>query len=417
MDEQVMVGVLLCLPPKAIYRFRVVSKTWNELISHPFFIERYDGRRRRRGGPRLLALFQTSVCYSDRWPPTYHTNILSVDLPRNRKLWRFLKLRDCKVINSSGGLILCAARSNDAFYPNDYYVLNRITQKLVSLPPTKWLCFGTIGLMCEENKHELAAKYIVVRTAIESSLNLGIETYSSETGVWSAKRSRTFPARYKINLISGDPSVMNGVFHWAPHLYKTMALYRPRENNFQFIDAPVDLHLHDHPLLIPLIHYSHKSHAFTRSSIEDGDMLWYSTMDFRATMTVFVLPKCVEDGANNTIRPTIITCNEWVVVYRISVSSLWNDVILLSPNERKGVVKEILLDAFVPAQKEKNNSLAVILRVERGGVYLYDLDSKSMECIRYSGRLVSKNDDGYDNYSRRLCPYLEPFSLSAYALN
>ncbi|CAH9082511.1 unnamed protein product [Cuscuta epithymum] len=339
MDEQVMMGVLLCLPPKAIYRFRVVSKSCNELISHPFFIERYDGRRRRRGGPRLLALFQKTVSYTDPRRPTYRTNILSVDLPRNRKR-RSIKLQDCELINSSGGLILFSrgrCRSHPR-YPEEYYVLNRITQKLVSLPPPPptVFCFTTIGLMCEENKHELASKYIVVRTAIERFIIVWMDTYSSETGVWSAKRI-TLPDGFKGDLICTDPSVINGVFHWGLlHRFKTLVLYRPRENNnLQFIHVPVGLN--DLPPLLD--GDSHESHAFTRS-IEDGDMLWFSTMDSRATMTVFMLPKCVEDGGNNNIRPTIITCNEWVVVYRISVGSLWNDVILLSPKERKGVVKD-----------------------------------------------------------------------------
>ncbi|CAH9110580.1 unnamed protein product [Cuscuta europaea] len=423
MDEQIVMGVLLCLPPKAIYRFRVVSKSWNELISHQFFIERYDGRRRQRGGPRLLALFQRTESCSNPSRPNNRTNILSVDLPRNRKIKRrSLKLQDCEFINSSNGLILCR-RSNNR-YPKEYYVLNLITQKFVLLPPPPAKlqpCFTGIGLMCEENKQELSAKYIVVRTYSDRCENLGIETYSSETGVWAAKPSITRTAGFMRFLMLGNPLVMNGVFHWDLLGHKTLALYRPRENNLQFIRLPLSLYG-----LLGLVHDSHGSHAFTRSSIEDGEMLWFSTMDSGAAMTVFMLPKCVEDGASKNLRPTIILCNEWVLVYRISVDSLWNDVVLLSPKARKGIVKDqwgsvrqrnIFLDAFVPAKKEGKSSLALILRVERGGLYLYDLDHKSMECIRYCGGLVTKNEDGNVCNSLTLCPYLEPSSLSAYALD
>ncbi|CAH9110578.1 unnamed protein product [Cuscuta europaea] len=82
-------------------------------------------------------------------------------------------------------------------------------------------------------------------------------------------------------------------------------------------------------------------------------------MNSCTAMAVFMLPKCVEDGSSNNLRPTIITCDEWVLVYRISVDSLWNDVVLRTISERN-----VFLDAFVPAKKK--SSPALILRVERG---------------------------------------------------
>ncbi|CAH9132178.1 unnamed protein product [Cuscuta epithymum] len=83
MDEQIIAGILVCLPPKSVYRFRPESKSWNHLISHPLFIQRYDSRLRRRGGAGLSAMFQGASARPDYLPPGKKSvmNILRLDLP------------------------------------------------------------------------------------------------------------------------------------------------------------------------------------------------------------------------------------------------------------------------------------------------------------------------------------------------
>ncbi|CAH9070244.1 unnamed protein product [Cuscuta epithymum] len=190
-----------------------------------------------------------------------------------------------------------------------------------------------------------------------------------------------------------------------------MALYRPRINTVQMIVAPQDRY----------INYF-QTHAFTRSTIEDGDILWFATLDSNL-MEVFMLPKSAEDGVN-CVRPTTIPRNEWVLMYHMSVDSVWNDIALVSSRTRRRTIKDtwgktrarsIFMDAFFPANKKKKTSLALILRVELGDIFLYDLD-RSIEPIRYHGRMVTTYEVGYDSYTLTLCPYLEPSSLSAYVL-
>ncbi|CAH9086827.1 unnamed protein product [Cuscuta epithymum] len=126
-------------------------------------------------------------------------------------------LERLKFINTSNGLILCKSDR----YEQKYLVLNPITKRSVTLPPPPYSrSAGSIGLMCEENKNQLSAKYTVVRTAGEGEKGtMQIVTYSSETGVWVAAKLPVIAAAAAkediyFYLFRDPPLVMNGVFHW-----------------------------------------------------------------------------------------------------------------------------------------------------------------------------------------------------------
>ncbi|CAH9132180.1 unnamed protein product [Cuscuta epithymum] len=413
MDEQIITRILVCLPPKSVYRFRLVSKSWNRLISHPFFIQRYDSQLRRRGGAGMLALFQDALVRPEYLRPGNEKvkkslmNILPLDLPGNCKIqYNYLELELGNFINSSNGLVLWGGRETDK-----YYVLNPMTKRVVTLPspPPPSGSDTSIGLMCEENRSELAAKYIVVRT--DCCVNqlgghtLRMVTYSSETGIWAtAEPAVIAPAGEYLPLVfTRAPLVMNGVFHWYIYWFRlTLALYRPSEEQVQVIDVR---------------HYDEIgqywiSTAMTMSSIEDGDMLLFGGIDAE-TMRVFMLTKDSEDGANP--RPSTETAQEWVLIYDISVNSIWNDIGLLSSAE----TGRFFMEAFIPLNNKKA-LIALIRWVQCGVVYLYNLDTKSIQSVAYHGQppVTSQQLNAlvYDHSFIATYPYLEPSSLSTYAL-
>ncbi|CAH9116987.1 unnamed protein product [Cuscuta europaea] len=428
MDELLLAGILLCLPPKSIYRFRVVSKTWNSLISDPFFIERYDSKRRRRHeGGGLLALFQNTIVwpYSSQ-PDRYDQKSLKIlPLDANSKI-KNQSPELGQFINSSNGLILCSGARNH----REFLVVNPVTGRFVTLPPPPplpaedeyALMESPVGLMCEENKAELTAKYIVIRN--ESSPDeeaFKIRTYSSETGAWAAEpkviAADTAGLELHLKAFPCPPFVMNGVFHWYTIFKEKLVLYRPAEEHLQLISNPAWF---DGMLWNPLCFTT-----IARTSIEDGDVLWFGFMD-PETMRLFMLTKGTEESRGNDnqprpSRPSIVAGQEWVLMYRISLSSLWNDRLLYPLKWQNPWVRIIFLDAFVPindnkSKKKKKNTAPfdLILRVQEGDAFLFHLNTKSIQpLVKYEACPTS---GAYAVHSLALHPYLEPSSLSTYAL-
>lgn len=57
-NDGLLISILVCLLPKAVFKFRCVSKRWKNIIADPFFRESYSARTRKgqlfAGGGRLL---------------------------------------------------------------------------------------------------------------------------------------------------------------------------------------------------------------------------------------------------------------------------------------------------------------------------------------------------------------------------
>ncbi|CAH9077230.1 unnamed protein product [Cuscuta epithymum] len=410
MNEDVVTEILLRLPPKSVYRFRLVSKAWNHTITfNPFFIERYDSNLlRREGGRRLLALFQNTIArlYYPYQPESFEDflNILSFNgnsgiRNQSPELGSF--------INSSNGLILCSGARNR----HEYHVVNPVTRKFVTLPPPPPLPAQDeyVALMCVENKVELAAKFSVIR--IESipnkcQLTFGIRAYSSETGAWAAEPTvivaHTAILNLRVYLDPGSPFVMNGIYHWHTVQKTKLVLYRPAEEHIQIIQISDDCGI------------TVSAATIRRTPIDAGDVLWFARME-RKTIKVFMLPKDIQP------RPSFVACQEWVLKYDIRVDSLWNDSLLI-PLKWEQPWRKIILDAFVPIndnnskkKKKKKNTAPfdIIMRVENAEAFLFHLDTESINYLEYEGSPVY---EGHYVQNYPLHPYLEPPFLSTYAL-
>ncbi|CAH9132187.1 unnamed protein product [Cuscuta epithymum] len=407
MNDQILAEILVRLPPKSVYRFRAVSKSWNELISHPYFIKKYDSRQRLPDGVGLLSLFGDSYCpcsFSHSKKRKKSLEYHSLDLEVSGMF-----LEPVKFINSSNGLILC---SRGGWYEQGYLVLNPVTKRSVFVPlaPPSWCTLRSIGLMCEENKTQLSAKFIVVLNddpvlSESEEATLPILTYSSETGVWAATKLSVIPAAAAKDdicfrsVFRHHPLVMNGVFHWYHYWSDTgtlsLALYRPHGEAAVLDFRSYDGFGNNNPL--------YGSSALTRSSIDNGDILWFALVDVgRETMRVFVLPK----GSQG-----------WVSVYTISVESLWRNDMALVSSTRMGSRGQIFLNGLVPVNNKKT-PVAVIRREESGRVFLFDVDTKAVQPLPYHGRPVTTEwaalIRGHDFIAHY--PYLPPSSLSTFAL-
>ncbi|CAH9077346.1 unnamed protein product [Cuscuta epithymum] len=398
MNDQILAEILVRLPPKSVYRFRAVSKSWNQLISHPYFIEKYDRQQRRPDGVGLLSVFKDISCPCSFCQPKKRKKLLeypSLELEVSRMFPGQLRF-----INSSNGLILCKGRRcNEKEY--EYLVLNPVTKRLVSLPPPplSWPSERSVGLMCEENKSQLSAKYIVVLTDYlylneSGKATFPIVTYSSETRVWVAAKLRaigTAAEKDFHSVFQHHPLVMNGVFHWYHYSRETgtltLALYRPDGEA-----AVLDFRSYD-----GFGSHSTCSGALTRSPIENGDVLWFALVDvFGESMGVFMLPK----GSQG-----------WVSVYTITVESLRGDHTALLSSSR------IFLNGLVPVNNKKT-PVALIRMEKKGRVFLCDVDTKAVQSLPYHGRpVITKWDEvicGPDFIAHY--PYLPPSSLSTFAL-
>ncbi|CAH9117077.1 unnamed protein product [Cuscuta europaea] len=412
MDEQIVARILVCLPPKSVYRFRAVSKSWNDLISHPFFIQRYGRQQRPGGGLGMLFGFcdSTLPSLSSQHPKSNLKSVIKIlplDIPSGRII-------ECKpqeqklglFINSSNGLILCC----DTHYQPDtrllgeFRVVNPFTKRSVSLPPPPSLPvnrYVSIGLMCEDNESELSAKYIVIRTDClfvqREKDSLRIVTYSSNTGLWAPTKPKVITTGDPHSVFLKFPLVMNSVFHWYIYSDKlTLALYRPGPEEV--------IHIRGYD---GIINDNHTFSAMTRSSIDDGDTLWFGCMEHE-TMRVFMLQNGNEDG-----RSIVLSNQEWVLKYVISRDCFWSELVLLS-------APGIFLEGLLPIKNKK--APVALIRFQghiQGMVFLYNLDTDSLQSVPYHGPSpTSEHWNGYHYIKnfRAVYPYLEASFLSSFAL-
>ncbi|CAH9077356.1 unnamed protein product [Cuscuta epithymum] len=195
------------------------------------------------------------------------------------------------------------------------------------------------------------------------------------------------------------------ILHWYIYGFRlTLALYLPSEEQVQFIE------MHHYNEFRP--HY-YITTAMTRSSIEDGDMLWFGGIDTK-TMRVFMVTKDSEDGANP--RPSTVAAQKWVLMYNISVDLITNDTALVSSAE----TRRIYVKAFIPLNNKK--APVVLIREEESReVYFYNLDTKSIQSVPYHRQQppVTSQQLNVLVYGHSIIaryPYFEPSSLSTYAL-
>ncbi|KAK9283946.1 hypothetical protein L1049_012203 [Liquidambar formosana] len=361
--DDVLIEILLRVPVESVFRFKSVSKTWNHMLSHPSFINKYQTRLRKSSSSSpspfpLLGFFQGSVCRRRNLPDQA---IPRLSFLPTCKQGMPLKSRDFMdklgfYVGSSNGLILCGR------HPNSYYVCNPVTNQWFSLPgPNKELDVDSvvIGFSYQEffdvNDGSIRRNYKVVRVHIRENHRikyntLPIETYSSDTGVW--KESMLTGAAPFLLVPRWPCTVVRGIFYWQA-CKDIVAAYDPNT-------------VEDQLWLIKLPRTT--GHRFLVLG-ESPDGLLQCGMDDYPGFKIFVLNKKLHCYNYSSI------ISEWTainIVYHSTPEIMYS-------REESAIEQYPNLIAFHP-----QNINIVYLRMG-ANIYWYDLQSGRIELIPYDG--------------------------------
>ncbi|KAF8698880.1 hypothetical protein HU200_035142 [Digitaria exilis] len=191
LTDDIIVDILSRVPVKSICRFKCVSPSWRNLISHP------DNRKKL---PQTL----TGFFYFDEFDSCEFVS-LAKPPPTPTRNWRLRPPSLCDfaflpantgggALDCCNGLVLLNSRSaSGSEAPVSYVVCNPATEKWTTLPPVpesaKISKICNASILCFDPA--VSPHFHVVRLLAaeddgftEDDLFEGVQIYSSETGVW-----------------------------------------------------------------------------------------------------------------------------------------------------------------------------------------------------------------------------------------
>ncbi|KAI3457105.1 hypothetical protein Pfo_013768 [Paulownia fortunei] len=229
LPQEVLINILTRLPPKSLIKFRCVSKSWNSLISSPYFISLHT---------------QQAVLSNSHTSPTYHfivrrysknqkAEIYSVYSDSNefheqnnirienpfRNVTRFYY----RIVGSSNG-VLCL--SDDLFgHTHLIFLWNPLIRRKVTLPLPKatfestWPCMCVLGFGFDVKNDD----YKVVRVAYAQvdygySVPPKVEVYALRARNWRGISGK-FPRSWMVDYFWSQAFV-NGNVHWVAYRSK-----------------------------------------------------------------------------------------------------------------------------------------------------------------------------------------------------
>ncbi|XP_077252439.1 F-box protein At5g49610-like [Tasmannia lanceolata] len=277
--EDILIEILARLPAKSLYKFKCVSKEWNNLIS-------WGTSSRKILPPLMSGLFYQYMDQSGyaSMPNSKVANggdMGSLDfLPFCQKL---------RIDNSCNGLLLCSMKGSDwGQEPKfvHYIVCNPTTGKWVSLPKVHKID-NTIGLAYDPR---ISHQFKVVRFlhCVQDDLSIELEIFSSETGNWVES---TVYFGFEGYFLSGTQVVYsNGALHVLFNPYHVLR-FDIKEESCQLIELPEAM----------------TSFLWTYSLGEFGGCLHYAEIN-RSKMKIWTLKDC--------------RSSEWVLKNRIRIRGL-----------------------------------------------------------------------------------------------
>ncbi|GJT88081.1 granule-bound starch synthase [Tanacetum coccineum] len=209
-NDDLLIEILLLLPIVSLNLFKRVSKHWLSLITSPSFMIR---RTQISDFVPPSGLFTLQ----EAWSSAY--NFLSFDsrkkVKRSIVFIPDLETSTKSIIKQScNGLLLCRD------YNNHYYICNPLFSMFKILPPIHPLnsipssCFNDFRMAFDPTK---SPHYKVVHVGGAQDAadvygpSITIQTYSSETGVWTVSDDR-FPSSSFFGFWNGI--YLNGAIHW-----------------------------------------------------------------------------------------------------------------------------------------------------------------------------------------------------------
>ncbi|KAL5555058.1 hypothetical protein UlMin_037294 [Ulmus minor] len=240
-NNDLLIEILLKLPPKSFIKFTSVSKHWLSLASDPNFC-----RRRFPFPGSITGLFRISYSVPSRYP---EYNFVDLNQTSNNPPFRSLTFFDhpseIQIVQSCNGLLLCASFEHRK---TDYYVYNPTTNKYKLVPQVKLPSSHVFGFslafdpsksphykaVCVWNRYHIVGDYY----------QIGV--YSSEIGKWRLCGDRfyahhsTGPALLCIENENGFESGVfwNGAIHWTSLSTWSLLYFNVDEEKLSQISLP-----------------------------------------------------------------------------------------------------------------------------------------------------------------------------------
>ncbi|XP_060171085.1 uncharacterized protein LOC132602082 [Lycium barbarum] len=251
LSEDIRMEILHLLPSKSLARFKCVSKCWQKYIA--------DCRSQRwRPQPDFIGFFHQSwktrkLSQIRFFSESKESNNNPIDLDESVN---FLSRR-VYIVASSNGFLLCTKHRKNTMA---YYVYNPATRQHLALPKTL-LCMNddlAVGFICNvDDRNKDVISFTIVRYEIprhwgELQYGVAIESFSSETNVWTDNivdldepLRNLFNWNLKSKSSSSLPSagVIDGVFCWLDQAGTRITAYDSGYNCFWALELTEEMEL------------------------------------------------------------------------------------------------------------------------------------------------------------------------------
>ncbi|KAM7473165.1 hypothetical protein LguiB_020408 [Lonicera macranthoides] len=216
LPQELLIQILLWLPPKSLLRFRSVSKSWCSLISSPSFIDIHTRNLPHVTNTRKLIRHCTTTSPRQEVYSVFFDNQSSFDRDDDVKIdFPFTSTTEYRIVGSCNGLI-CLSDENmwDDVYTTVLW--NPAIRRKLTLPLPNIIVRNSrslhvlgFGFDCKAND------YKIVQLSYKNihSLPPSVEVFSVKTGAW---RGISTPA--PLCHIGGDlwrQRFFNGAAHWV----------------------------------------------------------------------------------------------------------------------------------------------------------------------------------------------------------
>ncbi|KAM7468922.1 hypothetical protein LguiA_007105 [Lonicera macranthoides] len=218
LPQDLLIQILLWLPPKSLLRFRCISKSWCSLISSPSFIDMHTRNLPHVTNTRKLIRHCTTTSPHEEVYSVFFDNQSSFDRDDDVKIdFPLTSTTEYKIVGSCNGLI-CLSDSDVLDDLCTTVLWNPAIRRKLTLPPPGILVRNTGSLHVLGFGFDCKAKdYKIVRLSYKNPYLWppSVEVFSVNTGAW---RGISTPA--PMCRIFGDlwrQCFVNGAAHWAAY--------------------------------------------------------------------------------------------------------------------------------------------------------------------------------------------------------
>ncbi|OIT07588.1 PREDICTED: F-box protein At5g03970-like [Nicotiana attenuata] len=244
--EDIIINILHCLPSKSLARFNCVSKDWHKYIADSSLS--YSCRFRRwRPQPNLIGFFYQSWETPKRSQIRFFfssNEVNNIDGSSLDESVNSLGRKRVYIVASSNGFLLC----NDL--TGVYYVYNPATRQSLALPKTQIdMTDPFVGFICKvDDPNKDVISFTIVRYVMplvwEFLSTITIETFSSETNVWTANIKIFEPIGLWLPILDKKSSstcgAIDGVLFWWLENGRHITAYDSVDKSFWALELPND---------------------------------------------------------------------------------------------------------------------------------------------------------------------------------